>query len=142
MAIQPWNGATLFAFTSEVNADARIIYFKLKANERPGMTEEYICGQALDRAFAILTEAKQEAEEIWSRELVESPYREEYLRRAKERALTRLLMRDHQGAVTSILSDLAAREDTRPGPALGALGIVLGARGDEAEIKRFIEGFR
>lgn len=67
--------------------------------------------------------------------------RHEYVEACKARAREYLLAGDPAQAVTSMLSDMGKREDTRGiADKLGMLGILAAKSTREAE--RFIEGFR
>lgn len=68
--------------------------------------------------------------------------REQYLEDSKERAREYLREYDIKNAITSMLSDMEKREDTRPNKALYVLGIIVASNDDYNEAVRFVEGFR
>jgi hypothetical protein len=71
--------------------------------------------------------------------------REDHLEWAKARALEYLTKGDLASAIASMGSDLAKHDETRQlagAQSLMMVGILYATRGDNAGVKRWIEGFR
>lgn len=67
--------------------------------------------------------------------------RTEYVKWCKERALVYLDRGDVTNAVTSMMSDMDKRDDTKVPQALVPLGMMAIISRDESEARRFIVGF-
>lgn len=66
--------------------------------------------------------------------------RDEHVAWAKQRAREYVELGDLAGAVTSMISDMGKREDTKPPAALGMIGL-MAVREGRAAVTRWIEGF-
>jgi hypothetical protein len=67
--------------------------------------------------------------------------RAEYVQWCKDRALRYLTKGDITEAVTSMMSDMDKRDDTKVSQVLVALGMLAIINRDEQEARRFIVGF-
>jgi hypothetical protein len=67
--------------------------------------------------------------------------RDEYVKQCKASAREYLAKFDIQSAITSMISDMNKRDDTRVNDWIAAWGIMVATRHDFIEAKRFIEGF-
>jgi hypothetical protein len=70
--------------------------------------------------------------------------RDEYVKWCKSRAMDLVKNGDLLGGVTSMISDMDKRDDTKLGPALTPLGLhaaMSATRGDRQFVERFILGF-
>ena len=67
--------------------------------------------------------------------------RDEHVAWCKQRAREYLDRGDIKNAITSMLSDMGKREDTKVNHMLALLGMKVIVDHDPAEAKRFIEGF-
>lgn len=68
--------------------------------------------------------------------------RDDYLAKAKTRALEYLDCGEVDNAITSILSDLNQRADTKVNDMLAIFGLKIASDANSIEARRFIEGFR
>jgi hypothetical protein len=68
--------------------------------------------------------------------------REEHVTWCKARAMEYYNLGDMKNAVTSMISDMNKREDTRVADVLIQLGMLHLANHNDREIKHWIEGFR
>lgn len=66
--------------------------------------------------------------------------REEYIAWCKKRAMEYHARGDYALAVTSLVSDMNKRDDTKITPTVAALGVMYAAHHDGSGIKRFIDG--
>lgn len=70
--------------------------------------------------------------------------REQYLKWCKDRAMACVKRGELLDGVTSMMSDMDKRDDTKMGQTLTALGLMAAmdaTRGDKASVERFILGF-
>lgn len=67
--------------------------------------------------------------------------REEYVQWCKDRAMEYVKRGDLLNGITSMMSDMDKREDTKLGDTLSALGMMVAMKRDPREAERFITGF-
>ncbi len=68
--------------------------------------------------------------------------REDHIAWCKQQALEYLDAGDITNAIASMIADLGKHPDIRYAPVLAAIGLVFAIQQDEAEARRWIEGFR
>ena len=68
--------------------------------------------------------------------------REEHLALCKRRALEYLDAGDAQNAVTSMMSDMSKHPETPMADSLSRVALLYLINGDDAAVRRWIEGFR
>lgn len=68
--------------------------------------------------------------------------REEYIAWCAKRAMEYHARGEFSLAVTSMVSDMNKRDDTKVAPTLATVGVMYAAYHDGSGVKRFVEGFR